>query len=298
MPTERPGSDSRDALHRPENLGKYPAAACSCTMDLTAHRADVRVEVWGYEMDSRQVALIDQTNDGTVSREMLLQFAAALQQQVDNHLLPAWNVRADISVPAAGADITPDTAPLKVVSSLAGRAGVHTNSQGQLTAEAVNDDQLSITLSHELMEMLVDPKGTRFIQAADLDPYSGHQQVNYLVEVCDPVAIHSYKIDGVPVSDFVFPSFYDPWATGDVDFAGFLARPLTVPLGCYISWLDPTDARWHELQPNGAVLVGSKPGPSRDDRDAALGSFNRDRHDVPATYRAWPHAVESRLPPR
>jgi hypothetical protein len=33
MPTECPGCDSRDALHRPESLGKYPAAACSSTMD-------------------------------------------------------------------------------------------------------------------------------------------------------------------------------------------------------------------------------------------------------------------------
>jgi hypothetical protein len=177
---------------------------------------------------------------------------------------------------------------------------VHTNYQGQVSAEAVNGDQLSITLSHELLEMLVDPSGTRVIQAADLDPYSGGQQVNYLVEVCDPVAVYSYMIDGVPVSDFVLPAFYDPWATDKdkLDCAGFLSRPLTVPLGGYISWLDPTDARWHELQPNGTVLVGSKPGFSRDDRDSALGQANPDRHNVPAIYRAWPQAVQSRLPPR
>jgi hypothetical protein len=248
-------------------------------------------------MYSLQVALIDQTN-GAVSPGTLDQYRAALQKQVDNHLAPVWNVRADISLLAAEDPIPPNTSPLTVVNSLVGRAGVHTNAEGQLSAQAVNDNQLSITLSHELLEMLVDPKGTRFIQAADLDPYSGHQQVNYLVEVCDPVAVYSYKIDGVPVSDFVFPSFYDPRATGDVDRAGFLARPLTVPLGGYISWLDPTDARWHERQPNGTVLVGSKPGFSRDDRDVALGSFNRDRHDVPATYRAWPKVVKSRSLPR
>ena len=80
---------------------------------------------------------------------------------------------------------------------------MHTNYQGQLSAEAVNDDQVSITLSHELLEMLVDPAGDRVIQAADLDPYSGGQQVKYLVEVCDPVAAYSYEIDGVAVSDFV-----------------------------------------------------------------------------------------------
>lgn len=249
-------------------------------------------------MDSRQVALIDQTNAGAVPRDTLQQYADALQQQVDNDLAPTWNVRADISVLALGAAIPQDTLPLNIVDSLAGPAGVHADYQGQVSAAAVNDDQLSITLSHELLEMLVDPSGTRKIKAADLDPYSAGQQVSYLVEVCDPVVVYSYDIDGVPVSDFVLPSFYEPTAAGPVDFAGFLSRPLTVPLGCYISWLDPTDFKWHELQPDGTFLIGAKPGVSRDDRDAALSDGNPDRHDVPGIYRAWPQAVKRRLRPR
>jgi hypothetical protein len=249
-------------------------------------------------MNSSKVALINQTDGDAVPAETLKRYRDALQHQVDNDFAPAWNVQADISVLDAGAAIPPGTLPLNIVNSLAGQAGVHTNSQGQPSAEAVNGDQLSITLSHELLEMLVDPSGTRVIQAADLDPYSGGQQVDYLVEVCDPCAVYSYDIDGVPVSDFVLPSFYDPDATGKVDFAGFLAQPLTVPLGCYISWLDPTDNRWHELQPDGTFLVGAKPGLSRDDRDAALGDANPDRHNVPAIYRAWPQAVRRRPRPR
>lgn len=247
-------------------------------------------------MNSSKVALINQTNGDAVPPATLQQYAAALQQQVNNHLAPAWNVSAEISVLAAGDVIPPDTFPLTIVDSLTGRAGVHTNYQGQPSAEVVNNDQLSITLSHELLEMLVDPSGTNVIEAADLDPYAGGQQVQYLVEVCDPCVIYSYDIDGVSVSDFVLPSFYQPGTTGQVDFAGFLAQPLTVPLGCYISWLDPTDNRWHELQPDGTYLVGDKPGLSRDDRDAALGDANPDRHNVPAIYRAWPQAVRRRQP--
>ena len=49
-------------------------------------------------MDSWQVALIDQTNGGAVPPGTLQQYADALQQQVDNDLAPAWDVRADISV--------------------------------------------------------------------------------------------------------------------------------------------------------------------------------------------------------
>jgi hypothetical protein len=240
------------------------------------------------------VALINQTNGGAVSSDTLRQYADALQYQMDNHVAPAWNVHANISVLDAGAAPSPGTLLLNIVSSLPGQAGVHANYQGQVSAEAVNGDQLSITLSHELLEMLVDPSGTRVTLAPDLDPYSGGQQVAYLVEVCDPCAVYSYDIDGVSVSDFVLPSFYDPYATGNVDFAGFLAEPLTVPLGCYISWLDPVDNRWHELQPDGTFLVGAKPGLSRDDRDTALRDANPDRHDVPEIYRAWPQAVKRR----
>jgi hypothetical protein len=249
-------------------------------------------------MNSSKVALINQAGGDAVPAKTLERYRDALQKQVDNHLAPAWSVRADISVLAAGAVIPPGTSPLNIVSSLTGQAGVHTNAQGQVSAEAVNDDQLSITLSHELLEMLVDPSGTCFKQAPDLDPYSGGQQVNYLVEVCDPCAVFSYDIDGVQVSDFVLPSFYDPNAAGKVDFADFLARPLSVPLGCYISWLDPTDARWHELQPDGTFLIGAKPGLSRDDRDASFGDANPDRHNVPAVYRAWPQAVRRQQRPR
>lgn len=247
-------------------------------------------------MNSLKVALINQVNEGAVPRETLDQYRDALQQQVDDHFAPAWNVRADISVLAAGDLIPPDTLPLNIVDSLTGRAGVHTDYQGQPSAEAVNDDQLSITLSHELLEMLADPSGTRFIQAVDLDPYSGRQQVNYLVEVCDPCATFSYDIDGVPVSDFVLPSFYDPFAAdeADLDFAHFLTRPLSVPLGCSISWFDPDDYRWHERQPDGTFLVGAKPGLNRDDRNAALGAANPHRHNVPAIYQAWPREVKRR----
>lgn len=248
-------------------------------------------------MDSSKVALINQTNGAALSPDTLQQYAAVLQKQVDNDFAPVWNVRADISVLSAGAVLPEETLPLTIVPSLPGQAGVHTNAQGQASAEAVNGDQLSITLSHELLEMLADPLGTRVKRAPDLDPYSGGQQVGYLVEVCDPCAVYSYYIDGVPVSDFVLPSFYDPYATGPVDFAGFMAEPLTVPLGCYISWLDPLDNRWHELQPDGTFLVGAKPGLSRDDRDTALGDANPDRHNVPAIYRAWPQEVRPQPPP-
>ena len=60
-------------------------------------------------MDSWKVALIDQT--GVVPVASLQQFAAALQQQTDDDLAPAWNVRADISVLSAHENIPAGTWP-------------------------------------------------------------------------------------------------------------------------------------------------------------------------------------------
>lgn len=130
-----------------------------------------RSGTWRYEMDSWKVAIIDQT--GVVPVAKLQQFAAALQQQTDNQLAPAWDVRADISVLTAADNIPDGTWPINVVSSLNGGGGVHRDDNGQVHANVANvadDGLLSSTISHELLEMLVDPSGDRFIQAPDLDP--------------------------------------------------------------------------------------------------------------------------------
>ena len=250
-------------------------------------------------MNSWKVALIDQTTGAVVPVASLEQYMAALQQQVDDDLLPTWGVRADISVLGAGDQIPRGTWPIKIVDSLDNAGGVHLDDQGQPYAEAVNGEQLSIAISHELLEMLVDPWGNRFSEAADLDPNSDGHQVFYLVEVCDPCEAANYVIDGVPVSDFVLPSFYVPNATDSVDFLNALAGPLprTVPQGCYISWMDPQDMKWHQQQLNGTFVTGdANTGVNpRADRDSALGDEDANRHDIPAIYRSWPKAVK-RLP--
>jgi hypothetical protein len=245
-------------------------------------------------MDSWKVALVDRTAGGAVPPADLRRYASALQEQVDDHLAPAWGVRADISVLAPGDALPPGAWPIKIVDALTGMSGVHRDDHGQPYAEAVNGDQLSITLSHELLEMLVDPLGSRFTRAADLDPNSGGQQVYYLVEVSDPCDIYSYYVGDVQVADFILPSFFEPGAAGPVDHLGYLDGPLTVPpLGCYISWFDPGDGNWHGLQANGIFSVGppNLARNPRDDRDALFGEKEPERHDVAAIHRKWAEEV-------
>jgi hypothetical protein len=238
-------------------------------------------------MTSWKIALTDQSTAGAAAD--LQQIAAALQQQVDHDFAPVWGARADISALAAGAPVPAGTWPVKIVDSIPGAGGVHLDDQGQPYAEAVNGPQLSIAISHELLEMLVDPWGNRFTPAADLDPNSGGQQVIYLVEVCDPCEISSYNVGGVAVSDFILPSFYDPNAAAPVDFLGTLAGPLPrqVPQGCYISWIDPADWTWHQQAADGTfVTAAGAPGVNpRADRDSAFGGDD-DLHHVQAHLNA------------
>ena len=244
-------------------------------------------------MSFPKVALIDQTEHGVGPLHDLARYAAALQVQVNRDLAPHWGVGADISVLAARAAIPKDTWPIKIVDPLPGQhGGVHLDDDGHPCAEAVysdKSDKLSIAISHELLEMLVDPQGDHFREAIDCDPYSDGRKVDYLLEVCDPCEITSYKIDEVSVSDFILPAFYNVHAAGPFDHCQTLVAPLPrqVPYGCYISWRDPRDKTWHQQRPDGTfVIAAAAPrGNPRARRDKALAQANL--HNIPAIYKAW-----------
>jgi hypothetical protein len=241
-------------------------------------------------MTSWRVVLTDTSTAG-VPPATMQQIAAALQQQVDNDFAPHWGVRADIAVLPAGDPVLPGTWPIKIIDDLPGAGGVHLDDQAQPYAEAVNGPKLSIAISHELLEMLVDPWGNRFTPAPDLGPASDGHQVFYLVEVGDPCEVTSYDIGGVAVSDFILPSFYDPGTAGAVDFRNTLPGPLprSVPRGCYISWLDPQDGNWHQQRPDGTFVTAAANASQnpRADRDQALGDADTDRHNIQSIYRLW-----------
>jgi len=63
--------------------------------------------------------------------------------------------------------------------------------------------KVSVTASHELLEMLIDPGAQMWAQASNGRFYA--------YEVCDAVEEEEYVIDGVAVSDFVYPSFFESW---------------------------------------------------------------------------------------
>jgi hypothetical protein len=210
-------------------------------------------------MSSWNIVLIDTTTGSVVPPGQLQAIAAAVQQQVDNDFAPVWGVRADISALAAGDAIPAGAWPVKVVNlgSLNPEdSGTHLDNQAQPYAQVVNSPDLSSVISHEVLEMLADPWGNRFVPGPDIDTSNAGREVFYLVEVCDPCENSKYPIDGVQVSDFVRPSFYDRNGVAPFDFLDTSAGPLKVPQGCYISWIDPVDWKWHRIITDGSIVTG------------------------------------------
>jgi hypothetical protein len=72
-------------------------------------------------------------------------------------------------------------------------------------------EKVSVTASHELMEMMIDPGAQLWAENSD--------GLFYAYEMCDAVEAEEYDIDGIAVSDFLFPSFFESWhKIGSVQF--------------------------------------------------------------------------------
>jgi hypothetical protein len=238
-------------------------------------------------MVTRRIALVNRS-PAHISAPTLDAAAQALQTQVDRDFGPSWGVRAQV-VPFHAHETPPDTYwPIAIVASLGDprELGVHLDSHHRPYAQVRSGHGWTMTASHELLEMLADPWGHRFVHAPDIDPASDAHLVSYLVEVGDPCEVWSYSIGSVKVSDFVLPEFYDAEAAAGTafDFLQRLTRPLEVPGGCYISWLDPEDGHWHQKTPDGgfvtAEVKSSHRRNPREERDEAFPDDD-ERHDLP-----------------
>jgi hypothetical protein len=188
-----------------------------------------------------QVALVSQTD--RISFSSLTMVAAALQKQAARDVGPIWNIEASVDAFASLDDIPlgywqviiDDTIPFDA-------QGIHLNrDNGQPFALVAFSDDWSLTTSHEVIEMLIDPSGNRTV--ATNSPKPGQGRVLILVEACDPseAARFGYTVNGVLVSDFYTPRFFDPVTASGVQysFTGAIKAPRQVLDGGYISWWDP-----------------------------------------------------------
>lgn len=200
-------------------------------------------------MSLMQVGLVDQT--GEIDPTLLQATAAALNLQVSRDLTQFWNVHASVSYVPNSVRIPAGVWPVFLVKKLPpGEGGFHTNRHNQPYSKVIasaGTDGWTIDASHETIEMLVDPYGNHLQNSTSIEIkgdkiHDGTAEFSYLVEACDPCEAdnYSYAIQGIAVSDFLTPHFYDPVTTGATrySFTGAIRAPRQILPGGYISWIN------------------------------------------------------------
>jgi hypothetical protein len=200
---------------------------------------------------------------------------AALQSFLEKHFVPVWGTPAKIVpssdfVKGAWAMVFLDTADVQ------GALGYHDLTPdgfpfSKVFVKTTRDDgqKVSVTACHELCEMLVDP-------AINLCA-SGPKDAIYAYEACDAVEELEFPVDGIPMSDFVYPSFFEgfrkPGSTR-FDHLKKVKRPFEILKGGYMPVFK--DGRWTQIFGSAAKKERFK----KEDRRGHRTEIRRVRHGL------------------
>ena len=187
----------------------------------------------------RTIALVDHTKRHPPPPGVLEAIAEALTIQVQRDFAPAWRVH-DVRFTVGGRG---DKIHFFDSAHQATDYGWHiVDGHGLPYAHVFADPSItsgsdwitgpasiSATASHEALEMLADPAANEFC-------FDGERHL-WSREVCDPVQERAYRITAngmrVPVSDFVLPAFFNPWAPRPYDQLDVLEEPFSLDKGGY-----------------------------------------------------------------
>lgn len=218
------------------------------------------------------VAFINQST--VLTDDQLTPVIAALMAQVSRDFAPYWGVDAKLvqvcKKPNPKAIVAQVAVPPPVAfwlliantSDYAGAAGYHdVTPEGMPLGKAFVKSDVdaglpwSVTVSHELLEMLADPDISRVVE------YRGTKKtVFFALEVCDPCEDNSfaYGIGQIFVSDFVLPGWYHAYRNYPFyDFAKRITKPLQILAGGYQSVFDPTlNTGWRDVGPDQSIPTG------------------------------------------
>ena len=167
----------------------------------------------------------------------------AVAKQLSRDVAPFWGLVPALEFVPRNKKGTPGSSPCYVldVPDVDGALGYHDegadgnayikvfcnpifNSGGSALSGSLS---VSAVLSHEVLELTGDGPAHRWADGP------GNQ--DYALELCDAVEDQSYDIDGVSVSNFVLPAFFDPRASkgSRLDFLGSLSIPFSMTPGGY-----------------------------------------------------------------
>lgn len=117
------------------------------------------------------------------------------------------------------------------------------------------DEDWSVTLSHEALELALDAEVNRLVRGPHPDPMQEGRIVYHWYELCDAVQADTYSIDGVNVSNFVLPLYFTQSEEhlNHNDFLGRGVRSFGVRPGGYVGFFDPENGvhdRYHAPDDN------------------------------------------------
>lgn len=169
----------------------------------------------------------------------------AAQQDLNQNFMPAWGTPARLSfVPRDDQTSWQNKSNLVILdtSDEANALGYHDYTPEGLPigkAFAKTDQmygaKLSVTVTHELWEMLVDPNIRLTVQDDRRGVFVAYESAD-AVEA-DELA---HDVNGVAVSNFVLPSYFVNGAQGPYDFGHVLKEPFELAEGGYESFWAPT----------------------------------------------------------
>jgi hypothetical protein len=178
------------------------------------------------------IACRNETSD--ISDAELAEALNAIQHQITNDFAPVWGTPALLTMLSAGQNFPEGSWPLHVVdyTQVFYALGYHTKDYGKnipwgdvgVKSSQENGQSWTVTLSHEIMEMIGNPYVDlwhNYISWEYIDP---SPLVGYLTgylawhEMSDPCEFDGfgYTINGVLVSDFLYPSYFNPDVDGTV----------------------------------------------------------------------------------
>jgi hypothetical protein len=166
----------------------------------------------------------------------------AFQTSVSRDLNASWGTDATLTMDPALA--TSANMEIDLVDSAACTMclGFHDVINGKptsfVTTGIAPNESWQLTFSHEMQEMLVDPY---------INHFANWSSRNWLVEVSDPCesGYYAYFIDGVAISDFITPRWYNPRLRGPFDFGRHFTHAGQIGRHGYASYL--TSGGWKQV---------------------------------------------------
>ena len=159
----------------------------------------------------------------------------ALQKCYDECFLPVWGYpvklyNTESAKPSDWQFIYFDDA------DTAGALGYHDlTNKGQPISKVfvkttlADKQHVSVTACHELFEMVIDPLANLWAEAPD--------GTEYAYEMSDPVEEDTFLVDGIAMSNFVHPSWFEPFKHPPgtrFDHLGLLKQPFSMTKGGYV----------------------------------------------------------------